>query len=88
MMANERGKPFGFPHNMAFNFVPKSQFSGGSAFTHFFYQALTGSGFFLLPHDAGFFKMLAFFHFRKNAGLFYLLFEAAQGDIEIITVFV
>ena len=32
--------------------------------------------------------MLALLHFRKNAGLFNLLFETAQSDIEAVVVFV
>lgn len=54
---------------------------------HLLQQPLAGGGLFLLAHNAGLFVVLAFFHFRKNAGLFHLLFKAAQGDIEVIFVF-
>lgn len=62
--------------------------SGQAHFTHLFHQPFSGGGFFLLPHDAGLLIVLPFFHLGKNAGLFHLLFKAAQGDVEIIIVLV
>ena len=41
-----------------------------------------------LAHDAWLFIVLALFHFRKNACFLNLLFEAAQGKIEIVIIFV
>jgi hypothetical protein len=55
----------------------------GIQLPHLFHQTLAGSGFLLLAHHTGLFVVLALFHFRKHAGLFHLLFEAAQSDIEI-----
>ncbi len=57
-------------------------------FSDFLHQALSGSSLFLLAHNAGLFVVLTLLHFRKNASLFYLLFKATQGDIEVIIVFV
>ena len=47
-------------------------------------EALAGRSLFLLAHHAGLFKMLPLLHFRKDSGLFNLLFETAQRDIKII----
>lgn len=53
-----------------------------------FHQPLPGGGLLLFAHDAGLFVVLALLHFRKNAGLFYLLLKATQRNIEVIVVFV
>lgn len=54
----------------------------------FFHQPLPGGGLLLFAHDAGLFVVLAFLHFRKNAGLFYLFLKAAQRNVEVVVVFV
>ena len=54
---------------------------------HFFQQTLAGGGFLLLAHDAGLFVVLALLHFGKDAGLFNLLLETTQGNIEVVFVF-
>lgn len=58
--------------------------SGNVHLAHFFHQALTGSGLFLLAHHAGLLEMLALLHFGKNACFFNLLLEATQSDIEVV----
>ena len=53
-----------------------------------FHKALAGGCLLLLAHDARLLVVLALLHFRKNAGLFNLLLETAQGYIEAVVVFV
>ena len=57
-------------------------------FAHFFEQAFACSRFFLFAHYTWLFIMLAFFHFRKNAGFFHLLFKTSQGNIKIVIIIV
>ena len=51
-------------------------------------KELAGGCLLLLAHDARLFVVLAFLHFRKNAGLFHLLLETAKRDVEAVVVIV
>ena len=89
-MQKTRETPRGFPHNWPDEGPGRIKRSRLSHIhlPDLFHQPLPGSSLFLFTHYAGLFVVLAFLHFRKNAGLFYLLLKAAQRDIEIIIVVV